>query len=147
MPASNIKSVTVDGENVIIEGELDQDDYYVGLLHVWLAQPKQAAESGTPPVGAGLAIDCKSGGCELDHRHSFTLTAKNAVVSEGDIQELAAEDDENSTAAKSTAAKGVVGAFSAGPATASAIAVLIPKDGPAVPEVLQWSQIITVTEG
>ena len=89
--------------------------YEVELLHVWLAQP------GATPPGAGLAIDCLGGPHCRFTGNDFTLTA---------------------------ASSDFVGTFVEGPVTASAIAVLTPKvpnTGNLVPQVLQWSQIITVT--
>jgi hypothetical protein len=69
MPASNIKSVELKGDNVIVIGELDRVNYDPTLLHVWLVQP------GAPPIGAGLAIDCLGGPhCKFD-KNDFTLTA------------------------------------------------------------------------
>jgi hypothetical protein len=114
--ASNITSVKLAGDDVIITGQVaDVARYEVELLHVWLAQP------GATPPGAGLAIDCLGGPHCSFAGDEFTLTA---------------------------ASKDFVGTFVEGPVTASAIAVLTPRlpqsDGLAT-QVLQWSQIITVT--
>jgi hypothetical protein len=121
MPASNINSINLDGGGLEIIGEItDLPDYELMLLHVWLAQP------GTP--GAGLAIDCVNGApaAVLD-KDKFRLTV--APAGSGNL--------------------GVFGTFVEGPATASAIAFLVPKQpNPRglVTEVLEWSRIITLSD-
>jgi hypothetical protein len=127
MPASNIDSVSVSQEGVKITGKVEgvgAGTYHVELLHVWLAQP--GIVDSTPPDGAGLAMDCApSSNTKLFNGDTFEVKADPAGV--------------NNT--------GVFGTFVAGPATASAIAVLRRKaEGTgAEKEVLQWTQIITVT--
>jgi hypothetical protein len=112
-PASNITEVKLGRDKVTIAGEVvNAGKYKVEVLHVWLAQPAKATGGG------GLAFDCVAGRTRPFKGGPFKVivpTKKNA---------------------------GVFGSFSAGPATASAIAVLNTKAGPVVQ---QWSQIITVT--
>ena len=110
--ASNITSVTLSGTDVVITGEVENPGRAnVGLLHIWLAQP------APDPDGAGLAFDCVAGMPSPFKGGPFTVTVPT------------------------TRNSGVVGKFSKGPATASAIAVVDKAGGP---EVFQWSQIITV---
>ncbi len=121
MPASNINSINLDGGWLKIVGEItDLPDYELKLLHVWLAQP------GTS--GAGLAIDCVNGmPAAVVDKEEFRLTV--APAGSGNL--------------------GVFGTFVEGPATASAIAFLVPKPpNPKglVTEVLEWSRIITLSK-
>ena len=107
--ASNIRSVSLDGDVLTIIGEIAgllQYDPELSLLHVWLAQP---ACPGKP--GAGLAIDCfaisdtpPAGTPSIEYtRNSFTLTVPLGPPPP----------------------PGVAGKFFEGPATVSVIAVLV----------------------
>jgi hypothetical protein len=120
MGASNIRSVGLAGSQVIIDGEISgTPGDLVELLHVWLAQPEL---SGRP--GAGLAIDCLGGTpapIPGGGTYSFTLEAK-------------------------TGEPGVVGEFVDGPATVSAIAVVVDPTTHAVTQVLQWSRLAMLPE-
>jgi hypothetical protein len=112
-PASNITSVKLGRGKITITGQVvNPGKCEVEVLHLWLAQP--AAGRG----GAGLAFDCVGA-----MRRPFKGGPFKAPV-------------------PTKKNPGVFGAFAAGPATASAIAVLDTKAGPVVQ---QWSQIITVT--
>jgi hypothetical protein len=126
MPVSNIQSVDLNGGGLTIIGTIeDLDAYEVKLLHVWLAQPGPTGENG-----AGLAIDCLNGTPPAVLKgEKFTLTA--APAGTGNL--------------------GVFGTFVQGPATVSAIAVLVPNPNQPtpkrlVPEVLEWSRILTLPE-
>jgi hypothetical protein len=121
MPASNITSVVLNGDgSVTIEGQVTQiNDHTVTLLHVWLAATGDPDENG-----AGLAIDCLNEG-----QKGVKFDGENFTI----------------TNAKGAAAKGAPPArFSAGQATASAIAVSSPKDTSAGPPavVIQWSRTL-----
>src|ERR1700741_2411935 len=126
MPASNINSVTLgsaDGKLTIVGTIADLKDYSVELLHVWLAQP-----GGPNQNGVGLAIDCINGTkATFDpNKNTFELIV-----------------DRSNT--------GIVGGpFSSGPAMASAIAALVPKQSASqkglVTEVLQWSLILELAK-
>lgn len=119
MPASNIETVIVDGGALTIIGTIDElTDYETELLHVWLAQPGNPGQAG-----AGLAIDCLSGRSTVFKGERFTLTVP-------------------------AGSPGVVGTFVPGPATASAIAVLVPKGSNPKglsQEVLEWSRIVMLS--
>lgn len=114
--ASNISAATASGDVLTIEGTIDKKGQKVGLLHVWLAQPGVGEDDG-----AGLAFDGTKDSTVQSPDDEFELTVDPAA-SQGAI----------------------VGKFFAGPATASAIAVLTDDSG-AVTEVLQWSLLLDLT--
>jgi len=125
---SNINSVELapQGGQVTITGTVDvPEDYTIGLLHVWLAQPGAPGRDGV-----GVAIDCLATGGPAEFapdRKTFRLTVS-----------------------QSEPPNGVVGGpFFQGPATVSAIAVLSPNtDGKpgVVTQVLEWGRIAILPE-
>ncbi len=127
MPASNIPSVTLnkDGSVTIVIKFTDIGAHKIDLLHVWLAG------TGNPAVnGTGLAIDCLEEGA-------------TSVDVDGDTETFTISD-----------VKGANGAeFGEGPATVSAIGVLVPKSDPPpnpnepVAEVIQWGRTLTLVTG
>jgi hypothetical protein len=122
---SNINSVELspDRRQVTITGKVEvPEDYTVGLLHVWLAQP------GAPDrPGVGVAIDCFAEGGPAEFApdgETFRLT-----VPQGEPP------------------NGVVGGpFFEGPATVSVIAVLSPSKSGLVTQVLEWGRIAILPE-